>query len=70
MLLAMSGCTTYYKVTDLNDGTTYYTTKIRKMESGAISFKDGHSGDEVTLPSSKIAEVDKKEYKSGTQAEK
>lgn len=62
MVVLLSGCTTYYKVTDPSSSQIFYTTDIDKAKSGAISFKDAKSKQEVTLQSSAIAEISSDEY--------
>ena len=49
-LLLASDCTAYYKVTDPTTGRVYYTTEMKKKSSGATTFKDARTGNEVTTP--------------------
>jgi uncharacterized protein YceK len=65
LLMLMVGCTSYYKVTDLNSGKDYYTTDIKYKSSGAVDFKDAKTDTRVVLPSSEIKEIDKEEYNHG-----
>lgn len=65
LALAMSGCTTYYRVKDTTSGRTYYTEDI-KRRNGTVIFTDTKSGSQITLPSSEIAEVQEEEYKKNT----
>lgn len=66
MLTLVSGCTSYYKVTDPHSGKTYYTTKIEKTKkSDAIKFTDDSSGKIVTIQNSELKEVSKDEYNVG-----
>ncbi|MHC4187437.1 MAG: hypothetical protein ACYSRQ_04510 [Planctomycetota bacterium] len=69
LLMLMVGCTSYYKVTDLNSGKDYYTTNIKHKSSGAVDFKDAKTGSRVVLPSSEIHEIDKEEYNHGKYSE-
>ena len=63
MLILVSGCTSYYKVTDPHSGKTYYTTKIQKTKkSGAIKLTDERTGQTVTIQNSELKEVSKDEY--------
>lgn len=66
MVLLLSGCTTYYKVSDPNSANVYYTTDIDKMDSGAISFTDTKTQEKVTLQSSTISEISSDEYDKAT----
>src|SRR5574341_1011391 len=62
-VLASSGCTTYYTVTDPASGKTYYTTEIKEAgKAGAVKFKDEKSGSVVTLQSSEVKEVSAEDY--------
>lgn len=65
VLLFVAGCTTYYRVTDLNSEEAYYTTEVKHKSSGAVEIKDGKSGAMVTLPSSKVEQITEQEYKQG-----
>jgi hypothetical protein len=62
------GCGSYYIVKDPTTGKAYYTTKIEKTKSGAVSLKDEKSGAEVTILNSEVREVEKSEYKKGLSA--
>ena len=66
MLVVLSGCTTYYKVTDPASSKVFYTTDIDKERSGAISFTDKKSKQKVTLQSSEIAEISSDEFEKAT----
>jgi uncharacterized lipoprotein YajG len=63
--LLLAGCTTYYKVTDIETQKHYFTTGVQKKSSGAVSFKDSRTGSEVTLQSSEIRKVNKEEFEYG-----
>ena len=62
IIVLLSGCTTYYKISDPNSDKVFYTTNIDKMKSGTITFKDAKTKSEVTLPSSAIQEISSDEY--------
>jgi hypothetical protein len=65
-LIALSvGCTSYYQITDQTSKRVYYTTDYDRMESGAIHFQDAKTRATVTLQSSEIVEVPRKEYETG-----
>jgi uncharacterized protein YceK len=63
--VGLSGCTSYYRVTDPSTGRTYYTTEMKKKGDGAVQLRDGRTGQEVTIQNSEIAKVTKEEYESG-----
>ncbi|MGD9303168.1 MAG: hypothetical protein PVF79_02830 [Desulfobacterales bacterium] len=67
--IVLSGCTSYYKVTDTASGNVYYTTKIDQSKSKSVKFKDVNTGSDVTLQSSEVLEIDKEEYKANTKKE-
>ncbi|MGE3109294.1 MAG: hypothetical protein AB7G11_08830 [Phycisphaerales bacterium] len=61
----MIGCTTYYKVTDVGSGKSYYTTNWnagRYGYGGAARFRDAATGADVTLQSSEVRTVSKDEF--------
>jgi uncharacterized protein YceK len=62
LVALLSGCATYYKVSDPNSSNVYYTTDIDKEKSGAISFTDAKSKAKVTLQSSAITEISSDEW--------
>jgi hypothetical protein len=64
----VSGCTSYYQVSDPETNRVYYTEKLDRRDSGTVRFKDGRNGEEVTLPSSAIKEIPKEQYEVATTA--
>lgn len=65
--LAVMGCGGgYYRVTDPGSSKVYYTSTIKKKEGGRIEFKDANTGSTVTLQSSEVLEIEKKEFKENT----
>ena len=64
IIIAVSGCASYYKVTDPASGKVYYTEDIDKKGSGAIEFKDEASKTDVTLQASEVMEITKDQYKA------
>jgi uncharacterized protein YxeA len=64
VLLFVVGCS-YYKVTDLATDEAYYTTEIKHKDSGAVEIKDGKTGAQIVLPSSKVEQITEEEYKQG-----
>lgn len=65
--LVSVGCTTYYRVTDLNSGKNYYTTQVERERGGAVMFKDSRTGSEVTLQSTEITEVNQEQFEHGEE---
>jgi uncharacterized protein YceK len=51
--LVVSGCTTYYRITDPATGRSYYTTSFAR-EPNNVRFKDHKTRAEVVLPTSDI----------------
>ena len=60
------GCASYYKVTDIGSGKTYFTKDIDRNRDGSILFKDETSSSTVTIQSSEVLEISKDEFKSNT----
>ena len=44
----LSGCTTYYEVTDPTTDKTYYTTELERNRDGSVELKDTNSGKMVS----------------------
>jgi uncharacterized protein YceK len=61
----LAGCASYYRVTEPGSGRQYYTTNVDKERDGSVTFKDSKTKSEVTLQSSEVVEVPKKEYEAG-----
>jgi hypothetical protein len=62
--LSLMGCTSYYRVTDPSSGKIYYTHDVNNRDTGAVSFKDAGTGDQVTLQNSQVTKVSKEEFDS------
>lgn len=62
ILLALAGCSSYYRVSDPDSGKQYYTTSIGHKAGGAIEFKDAKSGSTVTVQNSEVSKIKKGEY--------
>ena len=61
----LSGCTTYYRVTDPASGRSYLTDDIdTNEESGAVMLKDARSGGRVTLQSSEVHKISKSDFEA------
>ena len=64
------GCATYHKVTDPASGKVYYTKKIKQEKrGGTVMFTDDRTGAKITLQSSEVQKIPKKEYKEATKKE-
>jgi len=67
--LAVIGCAShYYKVTDPQSGSTYYTQEIENLKGGAVKLKDARSGSLVTLQNSEVKEISSQQYEAGLTA--
>lgn len=64
LLLFVSACTHYYRVTDQATGKTYYTSGYDRTESGGVKFVDENSRSTVTLQSSEIIEISRPEFEA------
>jgi len=63
--LMLAGCTSYYRVTNLDTGKNYYTKQVSTKSSGAVVFKDSRTGEKVTLQTSKVTKINKEQYTYG-----
>jgi hypothetical protein len=70
LVLVVTGCASYYRVTDTQSGNVYYTKKVDTVKGGggAVKLQDTRSGSVVTLQNSEVKEISKKEYKEGLAA--
>jgi hypothetical protein len=59
--LSVTGCTTYYRITDTSNGRTYYTTDYRR-EPNNVRFKDAKTGAEMTVPTADVRTIPSEEY--------
>lgn len=57
----------HYRVTDLSNGSTYYTKSINHRDGGAVSFRDRRDDTKVTVQSNKVDRITKREYKDATR---
>ncbi len=53
----------HYRVTDLSNGSTYYTKAIDHQEDGAVTFRDRRDDTKVTVQNNKVDSITKREYK-------
>jgi len=67
LIMLMTGCSHYYRVTDPGSGKTYYTTKIHEDKGGAVKIKDERTRSTVTLQSSQVKEISADEYEAETR---
>ena len=69
LIIAVAGCSSYYRVTDPASGKTYYTKKVNEAgKAGAVKIKDEKTGSTVTLQSSEVKEISEDEYEAGLKA--
>ncbi len=68
LVLLVTGCASYYKVTDPQSGKVYYTEDIDNVKGGAVKMKDARTGSMVTLQNSEVKEISSDEYKAGLAA--
>lgn len=67
----LAACAGYYKVTDLQNGGTYYTRDVDdEGKAGAIRFKDARTGSVVTLPTSEVRRISEDRYEEGLKERK
>ena|SRR5689334_11605334 len=64
LIMALLGCSHYYRVTDPASGKTYYTQKIEE-KGGSVKIKDARTMSTVTLHSSEVKEISEEEYEAG-----
>ena len=62
--LTLAGCSSYYQITDPTGGRDYYTTGYKQDRNGAVTFRDMHSGADVTLQNTEIRKVPESEAKA------
>ena len=68
-VLTVTGCAShYYKVTDPQSGSVYYTQEIDNLKGGAVKLKDARSGSLVTIQNSEVKEISSQDYKAGLAA--
>jgi len=70
ILVLVTGCTSYYKVSDVSTGKVYYTTGIERKNGGAVGFKDAKTKSNITLQSSEVQQIDKDQFSVGVYSEK
>lgn len=63
-LVVLAGCTNYYQVTDTSNGKQYFTTQVNH-KSGATMFKDGKTGNQLTIQNTEVKTIKKEEFDSG-----
>ena len=63
-MLLLSGCATYYRVTDPGTGKEYYTMQVAR-DGSAVRFKDAVTSEEVTIQNSRVATITQAQYEQG-----
>ena len=70
--VAILGCGGYYgghyMVKDPSTGNIYYTDSIDKIKGGALKFKDAKTKTVVTVQSSEVKKISKRDYESALEA--
>lgn len=56
----------HYRVTDLSNGSTYYTKNVNHQDDGAVTFRDRRDDTKITVQSNKVDRITKREYKDAT----
>jgi hypothetical protein len=64
LLIGGGGCSNYYKVRDPQTGRVYYTDNLKERNGGAVTLKDGKTGDEVTIQNSEVQKINKDRYET------
>lgn len=62
------GHTNYYMVKDPGTGKTYYTEKLSKEASGAVTLTDAKTSSTVTIQNSEVTEISQQTYQQGLAA--
>lgn len=62
LMLIAAGCSSYYRVSDPAGSKTYYTKDIDRDRDGTIQFEDSRTRSKVTMQSSEVTKIDKKEF--------
>ena len=60
----LTGCSTYYRVTDTKTNRVFYTKSISNKKSGAVQFKDVNTEEKVTLMAHSVKKISKDEFNS------
>ena len=63
--LSISGCASYYQITDPSTGKVYYTEAVER-DDGAVTFEDANTGAEVTLQNTEVKEINKETFRANT----
>jgi len=61
VLMMITGCASYYKITDPTSRIVYYT-KSYDTKGGSIAFKDARTGAMVTIQNSEIKEISRQTF--------
>ena len=60
--LLFSGCSSCYTVSDPTTKKVYYTKKLDHKRSGAVEFKDGMTGQKITIQNSEVKKISHSDY--------
>jgi hypothetical protein len=61
----VSGCASYYRVTEPGEHRVYYTDKVDQKDNGAIVFKDAATQKNITLQGSEVEKITKEQFETG-----
>jgi hypothetical protein len=61
----LTGCASYYRITEPGSKHVYYTDRVDRKDSGVVVFKDAATQMDVTLPDSSIEKITKEQYDTG-----
>lgn len=62
----LAGCK-HYRVTDLSNGSTYYTKHVNHQDSGAVTFRDRRDDTQMTIQSNRVDRITKREFKDAVR---
>jgi hypothetical protein len=62
LILLGCGGKTYWMVNDPYTKTVYYTQKVDKLASGAVTFTDAQTGKEVSIQNSEVQKMTEDEF--------
>lgn len=68
LLLLSFGCARYYKVIDVETKKVYYTKKVDKLDSGAVTFVNAATGSGATVEGADVESITEEEYNEGVKS--
>jgi hypothetical protein len=61
----LTGCASYYRVTEPGEHKVYYTDRVDQKDNGAIVFKDAATQKNITLQGSEVEKITKEQFDTG-----